>query len=379
MKKLFQNKWFSYVVKYAFVVSAILYLLSCLTPFVHPKYFFGFTFLAIGFPLLLLVMLLWLVFYLFVNKKKSLLIVLMIVFGYKNIVSNIGFVFFKNETTITKLPRTIKLLSWNVRDFTDDVYLGKKKRGSERYFEFIKQTNADVVCLQDVDNIINEWSVPAFIYIRDSLHYPYTYFSVDIDTFIAAYKGREQYGTCIFSKYPITSSNHINYSGKHFTESLGFADVLVDSKTVRFYNTHLRSMYINLPKEQKLTDFKYVVDDTNLIMHSSAFTKVKHFDTSHIAQAELIKKTLDTTTVPFVFCGDLNSTPSSYVYHILSKNLKDAYLQNHLGWQSTYFSKIPSMRIDVVLMNSGVDAIDYNSPRLKLSDHTPIITNLIIR
>ncbi|MCX6210242.1 MAG: hypothetical protein NTZ59_12290 [Bacteroidetes bacterium] len=125
MKKLFQNKWFSYVVKYAFVVSAILYLLSCLTPFVHPKYFFGFTFLAIGFPLLLLVMLLWLVFYLFVNKKKSLLIVLMIVLGYKNIVSNIGFVFFKKETATTNQSKSIKLLSWNVRDIWLQEYCFK--------------------------------------------------------------------------------------------------------------------------------------------------------------------------------------------------------------------------------------------------------------
>ncbi len=374
MKKLFQKKWFTICVKYLFATSAGLYLLACLTPYIHPKYFFGFTFLAIGYPLLLLAMLVWLVFYLFVNKRRSIYILLIILLGYKNITSNFGFALSKKETT----PNTIKLLSWNVRDFTDDVYFGRKKQGTEKYFDFIKQTNADVVCLQDVDNFINDKGADRISFIKDSLHYPYYYFSIDIDTFITAYKGREQYGTCIFSKYPITYSNHINYSGKHFTESLGFADILVNNTIIRFYNTHLRSMYLKIPKEQKLTDFKYVVDDSNLIMHSSVFKKIKYYDTSHIAQAQLIKKVLDTTTIPFVFCGDLNSTPSSYVYHTLSKNLKDAFLENYFGWQQTYFSKIPSMRIDVVLMNKGIEAISYNSPRLKLSDHAPIITQIKI-
>lgn len=362
----------------AFIVSVLCYLLACLTPFIHPKYFFGFSFLAIGYTLLLLTMILWLLFYLFVNKRRALLCLLIICLGFKNIKSNIGFCFSSKDSTQTILPKTLKLLSWNVRDFADDVYVGKQKWGRERYFEFIKQTNADVLCLQDVDNTIWEHTYPSFDYIRDSLYYPYAYFSIDIDTLFTTYKGREQYGTCIFSRYPIINANHINYSGNHFTESLGFADVLYNNKIIRFYNTHLRSMYLKLPKEQKLADFKYTVDDTDLVMHSNMFTKIKHYDTSHIAQAQLIKKVLDTTSIPFIFCGDLNSTPSSFVYHTISKGLKDAFLENNLGWGQTYFSKIPGMRIDVVLTSKNVTASNYTSPELRLSDHMPIITQLKI-
>lgn len=362
----------------AFIVSVLCYLLSCLTPFIHPKYFFGFSFLAIGYTLLLLTMILWLLFYLFVNKRWALLCLLIIFLGFKNIKSNIGFCFSSKDSTQTILPKTLKLLSWNVRDFADDVYVGKQKWGRERYFEFIKQTNADVLCLQDVDNTIWEHTYPSFDYIRDSLYYPYAYFSIDIDTLFTTYKGREQYGTCIFSRYPIINANHINYTGNHFTESLGFADVLYNNKIIRFYNTHLRSMYLKLPKEQKLADFKYTVDDTDLVMHSNMFTKIKYYDTSHIAQVQLIKKVLDTTSIPFIFCGDLNSTPSSFVYHTISKGLKDAFLENNLGWGKTYFSKIPGMRIDVVLTSKNVTASNYASPELRLSDHMPIITQLKI-
>lgn len=138
-------------------------------------------------------------------------------------------------------------------------------------------------------------------------------------------------------------------------------------------------MYIKIAPEQKSQEyFGYKIEDTNLIFHGNAFTKIKRFDTAHIAQAQLIKKVMDTTTVPFVFCGDLNSTPSSYVYHTLSKNLKDAFTENYTGMQATYLSKLPFLRIDVVLASKGLQPITYQSPRYRLSDHCPIITTIAI-
>ena len=136
-------------------------------------------------------------------------------------------------------------------------------------------------------------------------------------------------------------------------------------------------MYIKIPKKAKVSDFKYTIEDTNLVFHSNTFVKLKKYDTAHISQAQLIKNVIDTTTMPFVFCADLNSIPSSYVYHTISKNLNDAFLQNSIGWQKTYVGLIPFLRIDVVLMNKKLDAITYTSPRLNISDHYPIITDLV--
>ena len=86
---------------------------------------------------------------------------------------------------------------------------------------------------------------------------------------------------------------------------------------------------------------------------------------------------MDTTTIPYVFCGDLNAVPASYVYHILSKNLNDAFLQNSIGWGSTYNSKIPFLRIDVVLTSKQLTTTKYQSPKLQLSDHYPVVADII--
>ena len=239
---------------------------------------------------------------------------------------------------------------------------------------FIKNTNADILCVQDFEQMSPKPYCQFINYITDSLHFPYHYYSVDLDT--TMFYGSTQYGTCIFSKYPIQKFGSIAYSGKHFTESLGFADVIINNKPIRIFNTHLRSMYLGMTKEYTTSNFKYIMNDTNIAFHSTTFDKLKYFDTSHINQAKLIKKVMDTTTIPFIFCADLNSVPSSYIYHYISNNLNDAFVQQGLGWGGTYSSSIPFYRIDVVLMSKALKAIHYVSPKLELSDHYPVVVDI---
>ena len=242
---------------------------------------------------------------------------------------------------------------------------------------FIKQANPDVVCMQDFE----QQDIPGLLtpikYLQDTLGFKNVFFSVDIDMLVKG--GTYKYGTCIFSKFPIKKQNCIRYNdGKYFNESLGFADIIVNNTVVRIFNTHLKSMYTNILPTAKITDFKYQIEDTNLVFHSSKLEKLKRFDITHIGQAKIIKKVMDTTKTPFVFCGDLNAVPSSYVYSTISKNLNDAFLQNSFGWGDTYTGKIPFLRIDVLLMSKQLTAINYNSPKLELSDHYPVMADIII-
>lgn len=373
---MLKHKTFKTLIKWAFVANTVAYICSCLTPYIHPQYFFPLTFFALIFPLLLFSMLFWLLWFVFAKNKKAIWVIFVIVLGYKNIGSNVGFSI--NENHLPNTHKKIKLLSWNVRNFIGHDSLLLQRSVSPLYFNFIKNINADVVCLQDAIDIIDTAKEELTgIFDTQLQQYKFKYFSADIDKIK---NGKEEkYGTCILSKYPIAFSNHINYEGKNFTESLGFANINVDGKPIRIYNTHLKSMYIKIAEEQKNPQyFDYQIEDTNLVFHGTAIEKIKRFDLLHIQQAQLIKKVMDTTTIPFVFCGDLNSTPSSYVYHTLSKNLHDTYLQNKLGLEATYLSKLPFLRIDVVLCSKELQAINYHSPRYRLSDHCPIITEIAL-
>lgn len=356
-----------------FYTTVLLYLLACLTPYISPEYFFGFTFLALVFPVLLVAMLLWLLVFLFKQKKKSLLIFFIVLLGYKNIYSNIGFNFFnshKNE----KSTNTFRLLSWNVNGFLVQIK-GHDTIGNpfRKMIDYIEKTNVDIVCLQDFETTSNALFIQYIDIIKDSLQFPYTYFSVDIDSTLNT--GRCRYGTCIFSKFPITNTGSIAYTGKYFSESLGYADVAINNTSIRVFNTHLRSMYLNILHSKQFA-FKYVIEDTMLVYHSSKLEKLKRFDTAHISQARLIKKVMDTTKMPFIFCADLNSVPSSYTYHYIAKNLNDAFVKNSFWWDKTYTTKLPFIRIDVVLTSKELTPVSYSNPKLKLSDHYPVIVDI---
>jgi endonuclease/exonuclease/phosphatase family metal-dependent hydrolase len=371
------KKFFKKLVLSCFFINLFLYLISCLTPFISPQYFFPMTFLALGFPLLLLGMLFWFLASLLFKKNKSWIVFLLILLGYKNIHSTIA-LSFSNNNLAEKKANSFRVLSWNVKNFVNHEKnqdtLGSTYR---KMMMFIKSTNADFICIQDFEQLDSSIFLHPINYIKDSLNYPYSYFSVDIDT--TDKYGHSRYGTCIFSRFPIVNSGSIQYIGKkHFNESLGFADVSIRDKKVRIFNTHLRSMYLSI-RDSKQFDFKYIIDDTMLVFHSTKFDKLKYFDTSHINQTKIIKTAFDTTKIPFVFCADLNSVSSSYVYSQISKNLNDAFVQKGFGWGGTYSNLFPFLRIDVVLMSKELEATKYYSPKLQLSDHYPVVTDIVFR
>ena len=253
-----------------FYVNIFLYLLACLTPYISSAYFFGFAFLALAFPVLLVSMLFWLLVSLFIKRKKSWLLAIIILVGYKNISSSIGFHLFSSNA-VSKSNHSFRVLSWNV-----EAFLTQQKRydtvGSpiKKMIAFIEKSNADIVCLQDFEQTTGDLFIQYIDLIKDSLHYPNVYFSVDIDSVLSY--GRCRYGTCIFSKFPITNSGSIQYSGKYFSESLGYADVKIKDKTMRVFNTHLRSMYLNILHSKQYA-FKYIIEDTNLVFHSNKLEK----------------------------------------------------------------------------------------------------------
>jgi endonuclease/exonuclease/phosphatase family metal-dependent hydrolase len=88
---------------------------------------------------------------------------------------------------------------------------------------------------------------------------------------------------------------------------------------------------------------------------------------------------MDTTKYPFIFCADLNSVPSSYVYQTLKSDLTDAFLSKGYGLGKTYEGLSPTLRIDVVLMSKSLKPTQYSSPQLPYSDHFPIITDIEIK
>ncbi len=356
---------------------AIFYFISSLTPYISPIHFPPFTFLALLFPCILIGMLLVLLIGIFILKKKSIFLFLILTVGYKNIFSTIG-LHKPNDFVQQKQAGTIRLLSWNVDDFVDcEIRHDTANSPRRKIKNFIQSTNADILCFQDFSSFEeNKWLFSNLKYLIDTLKYPFYYFSVD-DPCKQEYYAR-RYGAIILSKFPITDSGRFAYNRKHSPEHLMYATININGKEIRFYNTHLRSMFLHW-QGGDVSNNPFLMDDAEAISESTISKKLQHFDTIHIMQAILIKQQLDSCKVPYVFCADLNSVPSSYVYQHISAGLNDAFLQNGYGWGGTYSVISPTLRIDVVLLCKQLNATQYYSPKLSnASDHYPVVTDIKI-
>jgi len=365
--------------KLLFIVCSLyclLYLVSCLTPYINPTHFWPLTFLALGFPFLLGGMLLVFLVSFFFIRKYSWVAFLILAAGYQNICSTIAFHPAHTFST-TKEAGTIRLLSWNVNQFLDSqVQWDTTGNPRRKMLKFISEMDPDILCFQDFSEFSGKGFRSTLNYIKDSLHYPYHFYSVDVRYSNNEFVQRD--GVIIFSRFPLTDTAGIKfYNEDNYNESFEFADILIQHKKIRLFNAHLRSMELHSSKAQPL-ESDFFKPDTALLLEKNTFRKLRYFDKIHVAQAQQIKSVLDTTFIPFVFCADLNTVPAAYGYHYISNGLRDAFLENGFGLGGTYDSISPTLRIDVVLMNKLVKPVQQYTPHLHLSDHYPNVADIKI-
>ena len=102
----------------------------------------------------------------------------------------------------------------------------------------------------------------------------------------------------------------------------------------------------------------------------------KRAATRRAAQAEKVAAHMARSPHPVILCGDLNDTPVSYVYQVLSKKLQDSFCERGFGFDFTYAGKIPGLRIDYVLPDETFQILEHQVPALELSDHYPVLVRL---
>ncbi len=343
------------------------FLISCFSYCIPPEQFKGITYFALGFPLLLLSVICWCIIAAFLYKRGWLFFVFILP-AWKNISTNFALQLAAPFAFEAKQDN-LRILSWNVNEFlighfNDTLWPAKQNK----MLSFIKKSNADILCFQDFVKSPTSEHRNIEKYISDSLHYPYYYFSED----------GISYGTIIYSRFPILNAGRIKYTEKVYPESLAYIDVQVNNQPIRIYNTHLRSMYLHFA-DLNINNIGYpefVKEDTAFLFHSTRMERLEYFDKIHHAQSLIIKAVLDKTTTPFVFCGDLNSVPSSHVYNHISQGLQDAFLQKGSGINGTYTKLSRFLRIDYIFTSKQINILQYHAPSLKLSDHFPILTDL---
>jgi endonuclease/exonuclease/phosphatase family metal-dependent hydrolase len=355
------------------ILAAVVFLLACLAPYLNPKDWWHFQLLGLGFAVVFIVMVLFLIFWIFFKPRYIFISLIPLLIGWKSI--SVLFAFNSIEKfNYNKPDDVLRVVSWNVARFTE--WKRNNNKGSQtrlKMMDLIKEQNADVVCLQEFFHSTDSVYHDNLNYVMKNLGYPYFYYSWDDDGWL------QWVGQAIFSRHPIIDSGMIRYPRPSMPEALIHADVVFNRDTVRFYTTHLQSVKFGKEEYRSLEKIRNR-EDSILQNSRNVFSKLKRGFQLRAQQADIAKEITTNSPYPFIFTGDLNDVPNSYTYFtIRGLNTQDAFLKKGFGIGRTYSALSPTLRIDYILPTRDFSVLQFNTIVKNYSDHYMLVTDLQLR
>ncbi len=215
------------------ILVATLYIFSLIAGSVSPSTFSFFSIFGLLFPPLLIVNLMFSAFWIFIKHRYALLSVLVILIGYSTLSHNLQFFSFNetyNETT------DIKVLGYNIQRFGLDISGKELEKNQRDIISFLKNENADIVCLQEFHGkgmTLYEPLADMKKTLGSQSYYYESYFNPRYEQIT---------GLAIFSKYKAIQTGKLKFDG---SRTFGiFTDVIINTDTVRVYNIHLASIQL---------------------------------------------------------------------------------------------------------------------------------------
>lgn len=350
------------------MLALIAICLSYLSMFVSPEYFWMLAFMGLAHPILLIINILFVVYWLFVRKKTALFSLFIILIGWGKI-GDIYQINFNSEKNTTTKDSLLKVMSYNVRLF--DLYnWTENKNTRNNILELIRNEHSDIICFQEFfhedTGVFNTLDTLKEIQEAKNVHIDYS----------AHVKNVNHWGIATFTKFPIVEKGLIHFKDSSDNISI-FTDVLFHKDTIRIYNLHLESIRFRRADYETLKKITGKEDETNLDGPQRIISRMRRAYIRRARQTNVIREHIEASPHPVIVCGDFNDTPTSYAYHQIAKNLDDSYREKGNGIGSTYVGMIPFLRIDYVLFDPiYFEAIDLKIIKKKYSDHYPVVSTL---
>lgn len=254
-----------------------------------------------------------------------------------------------------QLPNSLTIMSYNTHQMA-----GAGLPEQNRVIDYIRRTNADIVCLQEVEVHKDNHHLTLTSLKQALSMYPYTYFDFKV------YNSRRQYGNAVFSRYPLIDKHTLRYESRGNITSV--CDIVLPNDTIRLYTNHLESNRLSRADidEEHLSASSELVKSK---LNSAASVRAK--------QAEALRNDITQAPYKVIVAGDFNDTPASYTYHLIQHGLKDAFLESsNLELGHTFTMYHLGVRIDYILHSPEMSASHFRIDQVDYSDHYPILTTI---
>ncbi|MFN6373839.1 MAG: endonuclease/exonuclease/phosphatase family protein [Chitinophagia bacterium] len=377
-------RWFSTGMMFiANLVVSILFLACSFASQMHPRDWWFTGFLGLFYPVLFVVLILFLLFWILLKSKKALLPLLVLVAGFSNFRLHVALQLGNSFDASKKAAGSIRFMDWNIRHFIpfdESDFKPDREAHESKIFEEIKKNNPDVICFQEFI------SMPAAgekdpMQLLKAMGYRYHRFAGE-DLF-----GTRQYsGIAIFSRLPIVGGDVLPYppSEDGNAESTVYADVVSGNDTFRVYSVHLQSFGFGNREYRALDDVRS--EGSSVMESKHVIRKMRNTFYWHGMQADFIARELEKSPYPALIMGDLNDVPGSYAYTVVRGKRKDAFLEKGSGIGSTFTSSssfvlqmIPTLRIDNIFLPQEMEVEQFAIDGERLSDHSYLVADIRLK
>lgn len=253
------------------------------------------------------------------------------------------------------LPRrgVVRLMSYNVKEFIGD----DKQASTTDMSSFIDEQRPDIICFQEFkDTRMTEEDEPEFF---------------------KGYNRVFSKGLAIYSRYKILESSQELINAEFDSGNAFWADLLINSDTVRLYNIHLHSTAITGRDDEYISNMEFLGDTISDSYIRGMLSRFRNTSIGRAAQADTIANSIAQTPHRVVVCGDFNDTPNSYAYRKIGHGLKDSFQEAGVGYSYTFRGFKNLLRIDYIFVDEPTQVLSYQVfDTVLLSDHLPVMTIL---
>lgn len=331
-------------------IVAIALIISFFIPNLSPEKYGVLALLSLLTPLLIILNVIFIIYWIFVGFKKQLFLSLFVIILSLLFISPL-YKFDSNNTKVSK--NSISIMTYNVRKFNIYKWI-KDENIHSKISEFIIEENPDIVVLQEYGNVKNF-----------KLKYPY-YSNPLIDNYRdTVMNNKFRTKLAIFSKYRIISEGILK--DKKHQVSITYADIIKNRDTIRVYNFHLASLGIIPNKE-------YLGHDNS----EKLIKRLRYSFKAQQKQINLLNNHIKNCKYKIIIAGDMNNTAYSWAYKNIKNDLQDSFLEAGNGFGKTYeFKKFP-FRIDYIFSDKSMEFTNHKNYEKKYSDHYPISATIEI-
>lgn len=334
---------------------AVLLLLTYVTPYVRAETWGWFSLLALAYPFTLFVNGLFAMGWIFFRSWYAILSIIAILAGFSNHIRYIKL--FTGNPKEAACAESIRLMSYNLKGMSMIPAKSEKDIAGkiDSLYKAIGdlQEFPDILCLQEVSN---GKAIAERFGMGHVLHAPRS-------------------SLWMLSRFPVIANGQIE--GEESSPSAMWADIKTPQGMIRVYNMHLVSNRVTNTTEELIQDMDLKNENT---WNSIRFIigRYRHTTALRAIEAEKVQAHVLQSPYPAVLAGDGNDPPLSNVYHLLSKGLKDSFVDRGTGLSTTYASQLPLLRIDYLLGTQQINFKDHQTYRLNFSDHYPVTAGICV-